>query len=77
MGRRDESLGRLPAPGNTPTQRLSGEVVPCPRCGLLAPVLSPPPDWTFPEARCTRGHLTVLVPAVHAHLRSRLGAAFS
>jgi hypothetical protein len=44
---------------------------------LLAPVLAPPQDWTFPEARCARGHLTVLVPAIHNYLRSRLGAAFS
>jgi hypothetical protein len=70
-----DSLRRLQDPRSS--QRLSGEVVPCPKCGLLAPVLTPPPSSTCPEARCASGHFTVLVPAVHDRLRSLLGPAFS
>jgi hypothetical protein len=75
MDRREDSRGRV-SHDDTPEQR-SVEVVACPRCGLLAPVLPPRPDYDFPESRCARGHYTALVPAVHDYLRSRMGAAFS
>lgn len=79
MDRREDSRGPLSQGGAQGGFRevLSGEVVPCPRCGLLAPVLPPPPSSAFPESRCARGHMTVLVPAVHDYLRSLLGSAFS
>ncbi len=75
MDRREDSRGQLSQDGSQ--EGLSGEVVPCPRCGLLAPVLPPPPHSTFPESRCARGHFIALVPAVHEYLRSQLGPAFS
>jgi hypothetical protein len=76
MDRRDDSLGNLPAAHKEAAHQRFGELLPCP-CGLLAPVLPPPPKWTFPELRCARGHFTVLTPAVHDELLSHLGAAFS
>ncbi len=80
MDRREESPEQLSPsvrPGKNVGGKLSGEVVPCPQCGLLAPVLPPPPTGTFPESRCARGHFIVLVPAVHEYLKSQLGPAFS
>jgi hypothetical protein len=53
------------------------DVVPCPTCWLLAEVVPPPPYQNFPHAICPKGHDNTLIPAVHEHLRSMLGPAFS
>jgi hypothetical protein len=56
---------------------LTGDIIPCPTCGLLAPVLNPPAGYVWLEARCAEGHFVVLTPAVTEHLLRLNGPAFS
>lgn len=49
---------------------MDDELIPCPRCGLPADVIAPPPYEDFPHAVCVDGHDNALIPAVLAHLRS-------
>lgn len=49
-----------------------GDVIPCPRCGLLATLLPAIPGSGLARARCPEGHEHTLAPTVLDHLLDSL-----